>query len=82
MVFGVGTSYRLGSGIKAIIANANELQSSIAGLLDDVTDTVDAHELAAFEDDGLVRRARKARKFRRSAKDSLGRYKTWPTPSP
>lgn len=75
VVFGVGTSYRLGSGIKAIIANANELQSSIAGLLDDVTDTVDAHELAASEDDGLVRRARKARKFRRSAKDSLGRYK-------
>lgn len=75
VLFGVGTSYRLRSGIRAIISNAEQLQASIAGLLNELTDTADAHELAASEADGVVRGARKARKFRKSVKDSLGSYK-------
>ena len=75
VLFGVGTSYRLRSGINAIIDNASGLQSSIANLLGEFTDSVEAHELATSEDDGLVRRARKARNFRKAVKGSLDRYK-------
>ncbi|NNE96625.1 MAG: hypothetical protein HKN24_11420 [Acidimicrobiales bacterium] len=75
VLFGVGTSYRLRSGVNAIIENASGLQGSIAGLLGEVTDSAEAHELATSEDDGLVRRARKARNFRKIVKGSLDRYK-------
>jgi hypothetical protein len=75
VMFGVGISYRLRSGIGAIVTNAGDLQASIAGLLNNLTSTVDAHDLATSEDDGLMRRARKARKFHKAAKGSLGSYR-------
>ena len=75
VLFGISASFRLRSGVRAIIDHATELQTSIAGLLGGLTDAVSAHELAESDDDGFVKRAKKARNFRKAAKDSLSKYK-------
>ncbi|MBT8241882.1 MAG: hypothetical protein KJN63_11715 [Acidimicrobiia bacterium] len=75
VAIGVGTSYRLRSGIRAIIENAGDLQTSIAGLLNDLIGDVEAHDLATSEADGPLRRARKARRFHKAVKGSLGSYR-------
>ncbi len=74
VLFGVGVSYRLWSGIRAIINNATDLRTSIAGLVGGLRDATTAHELAESDNDGFVKRAKKARNFRTAAKNSLSKY--------
>lgn len=74
IAFGVGVSFRLRSGVHAIINNAKDLQASLVGLLGSLTDETPMHELATSDTAGFIAGAKKARTFRKVAKDSLSKY--------